>query len=309
LKEFNPEGVIFSTALNRERLSSISALQNAYINSIVLEGVATRFDLNKNMVVDLGVINGIIPFYASALGIENGRTKEISLLTKIGKPINFIITDFSNDENGNPIAVLSRSMVQQICHERYISNLRSGDIIEGLITRIEPFGCFVDIGCGITALLPLENISVSRITHPSDRFNCGQEIKCVIKHIDPNGNITLSHKELLGNWNENAALFRTGETVVGTVRSIENYGVFIELMPNLTGLADSFSGAKRGQRASVYIKNIIPDKMKIKLIIIDTFEAVDNTKRVDYFIESGHIDKIKYSPEMCRRVIETDFSN
>lgn len=56
------------------------------------------------------------------------------------------------------------------------------------------------------------------------------------------------------------------------MRSVEHYGVFVELAPNLAGLAEPKDGVKVGQQASVYIKNLIPEKMKIKLIIIDSFD-------------------------------------
>lgn len=121
--------------------------------------------------------------------------------------------------------------------------------------------------------MPIDSISVSRIEHPGERFRVGMEIKAVIKSIE-NGRISLSQKELLGTWEQNAEGFSAGETVSGIVRSVENYGAFIELTPNLAGLAESREGVKVGQQASVYIKSIIPEKMKIKLIIIDTLSLI-----------------------------------
>ena len=117
------------------------------------------------------------------------------------------------------------------------SNANPGDIIPARVTHLEQFGCFVDVGCGIPSLIPIDAISVSRISHPSDRFKVGQDIKVIIKSLD-NGRIWLSHKELFGTWSENAAMFKTGETVSGIVRSVEDYGIFIELTPNLAGLAE-----------------------------------------------------------------------
>ena len=57
------------------------------------------------------------------------------------------------------------------------------------------------------------------------------------------------------------------------MRSEEHYGAFVELTPNLAGLAESRDGVEAGQQASVYIKSIIPEKMKIKLILVDAFAA------------------------------------
>ena len=112
-------------------------------------------------------------------------------------------------------------------------------------------------------------MSVSRISSPADRVSVGQQILCAIKNRDAQGRFVLTIRELLGTWAENAARFTVGETVVGIVRSVEEYGTFVEIAPNLAGLAESCSGLAPGQAVSVYIKNILPEKMKIKLVIVN----------------------------------------
>ena len=127
-----------------------------------------------------------------------------------------------------------------------------------------------------------------------------------IKSIAPDGKITLSHKELLGTWQENADLFSQGQTVSGIVRSIEDYGIFIELTSNLAGLAEPKANVSIGQQASVYIKSIIPEKMKVKLIVIESFEPkIRNCSK--YFITGSHIDKWEYSPKNSMKKIVTEF--
>ena len=87
-------------------------------------------------------------------------------------------------------------------------------------------------------------------------------------------------KELLGTWEENAALFSAGETVPGIIRSIETYGIFVELTPNLTGLAELKEGVSVNENAAVYIKSIIPERMKIKLVILDSSKKHIKTREV-----------------------------
>lgn len=65
-----------------------------------------------------------------------------------------------------------------------LATYSKGDVIPAKITHLEPFGAFADIGCGIVGLISIENISVSRISHPKDRFHVGQNILTVIKDID-----------------------------------------------------------------------------------------------------------------------------
>ena len=90
---------------------------------------------------------------------------------------------------------------------------------------------------------------------------------------------------------------------------MESYGIFVELAPNLAGLAEPKTGVRAGQQASVYIKSLIPEKMKVKLIIIDSFDAPAQPLPMHYFIQTGHIDRWQYSPECAGKRIESVFSS
>ena len=224
----------------------------------------------------------------------------------MGRPVCFVVTAIKADENGRLYALLSRRRAQELCRQ-HIAYCRSiGDVIEAKVTHLESFGAFCDIGCGNAALLPIDAISVSRISHPRDRFSVGDDIRVVIKSVAEDGKITLSHKELLGTWEENAALFAPGQTVTGVIRSVEDYGVFVELTPNLAGLAEPRNDVFIGQQASVYIKSVIREKMKIKLIIIDSFDS-DYTPEINYFYTGDSITEWDYSPKDCCKRIYTAF--
>lgn len=306
MKSFKPEGQLILTEENRRYLSSSFALHDAYYAEAVLEGRVMRCDGEHNLHVDLGCMKGIIPRNEGALGIEEGTVRDIALISRVNKPVSFVITGFSN-ENGETVAVLSRRRVQAECRKEYISALKPGDVIPATVSHIEGFGVFCDIGAGISALMPIDSISVSRIPHPNARFTAGQNIFAVVRSFDEAGRITLSHKELLGTWEENASKFAVGETVPGIVRSVERYGIFVELAPNLAGLAEFSEGIEPGSHAGVYIKSIIPSKMKIKLIIVDSFSADYPAEPSEYFIKSGHIDRWVYSPPESEKLIESTF--
>lgn len=297
---------MFTNLRNRRILSSRTGLEAAAERGEIVEALAQSCDAAHNLTVDLICMKGIIPRNEGAVGIKEGTTRDIALISRVGKPVCFVIDGFATDSHGERIAILSRRRAQIMCQEQYIASLNPGDIVSARITHLETFGAFCDIGCGCIALLPIDTISVSRISHPRDRFTCGEDIKAVIKSVI-GGKITLSQKELLGTWQQNADCFSTGETVSGVVRSVEDYGVFVELAPNLAGLAETRPGVAAGQRTSVYIKSILPDKMKVKLIIIDSFNSESCRIPIKYFIESGHIDTWRYSPEHCGRVIATEF--
>ena len=91
------------------------------------------------------------------------------------------------------------------------------------------------------------------------------------------------------------------------MRSVEKYGVFIELMPNLAGLAELRQPVEVGQRTSVYIKALIPEKLKVKLILVDVCEDIAKPEPLRYFYHENHIDHWVYTPAGAGKFIDTVF--
>ncbi|WP_295069611.1 S1 RNA-binding domain-containing protein [Ruminococcus sp.] len=303
---YKPEGCIFDTFSNQKYISSPEGLSEAMEKGIILEAKAVLCTISHDLIIDLPCAKGIIIREEGALGISEGTTRDIALISRVNKYVCFKVRSLKLDENGELSAVLSRKTAQEECMREYISKLVSGDIIDARITHFEKFGSFVDIGCGIPSLLPIDAMSVSRISHPSDRFKVGQMIKVIVK-ANENNKIYLTHKELLGTWKENANCFKAGETVPGVVRSIEEYGIFVELSPNLAGLAEPKDDVCIGQSVSVYIKAILPDKMKVKLIIVDVCGDKTEPKEINYFIQSDHINQWTYSTDSSSKNIISVF--
>lgn len=302
---YRPEGSLFHTPENQAALATMTDLMQAQADGRILEARAVRCDVEHNLIVQLPCGEGIIPHAEGAVGIAEGTTRDIVLITRVNKPVCFVVIGFEQTADGcRPI--LSRRRAQERCRAEYIAKLGRGDIIPARITRLETFGAFCDIGCGLPALIPIADISVSRIAHPRDRFTPGMEILGVVSSLE-NGRICLSHRELLGTWEENAALFNAGETIAGIIRSVEPYGVFVELTPNLAGLAEPREGVRVGQQAAVYIKSVQPDKLKIKLALIDAQDGIAAPQPPQYFITQGPLDYWRYSPAECSRVIESSF--
>ena len=312
MNKFMPEGSLLATEENYCYLKNRESLERAMKDGVILEATATLCDHKLNLHVDLGEgIKGIIPKEEIVYPCFGKEPKDIAILTRVGRSVVFKILEINRFENGETIAVLSRKAAQKECFEEYVTKLSRGDIIPSRVTHIEPFGAFVDIGCGIIALLSIDSISVSRISHPTDRLQVGDKIFSVVKEIDEYGRVYVSERELLGTWEENASFFNEGETVCGIIRSIENYGIFVELKPNLAGLAEYRDNLSIGQTVTVYIKSIIPEKMKIKLIIIDPYSESSFEAPLEYFIDTTkiqHLDSWIYSPERCNKTIGTLFN-
>lgn len=301
--KFYPEGQ------NENLLRTFDSLEDvkiAMMNGSVIESRVLLCDSDHNLHVDLGIIRGIIPREEGAIGIDDGSTRDIALISKVNKPVCFTVLGFQRDDFGNISAILSRKAVQLGCKKNFIDKLQPGDIIDARVTHLEKFGAFIDIGAGINALIPIDMLSVSRINHPRERLWEGENIKVVLRKREPD-KLTFSLKELLGTWKENAMLFEAGQTVTGTVRSIETYGIFVELMPNLAGLAEPCDYLFEGQRVAVYIKSVLPDKMKIKLVIVEAFEEAEMAEELTYFVTKDHIDRFDYSTPNAPKEISTIF--
>lgn len=303
-----PEGMLLHTPENTAMLQSNRTLQEAMRTGKILEARATVCDNAHNLIVELPCMRGIIPREEGAIGIAEGTTRDIALIAKAGKPVCFLVQRIITAEDGTQTAILSRKQAQLQCWAQYLSHLRAGDIISACVTHMEKFGCFVDIGCGVPSMIPIDLISVSRISHPSDRFTVGQSIQAIVTNVTAD-RIFLSHKELLGTWQENADLFAVGETVSGLVRSVESYGIFVELTPNLAGLAEPKENVTVGERASVYLKALIPEKMKVKLILVDAFANTEPIQSISYFVHTAHMDHWQYSPANAIKRIETHFAD
>lgn len=275
-------------------------LKTAERTGAVLSSVAVLCDRGLDLAVRLGDRIGIIPHDECVFEPTGENIKDIAIISRVGKPVCFKVIDADAET-----PILSRRLAQKECFETYLSRLIPGDVISARVTRLESFGAFCDIGCGTAALMPVDRMSVSRIAHPRDRFYQGQSIKAVVR-TNENGRISLSHKELLGTWLENASRFEAGQTAAGIIRAIEPYGIFIELAPNLAGLAELCDGVCVGETAAVHIKSIIPQKMKIKLTVIDSF-AAERTATEYKYPDTDRIDYWRYSPACCERIIDTVF--
>ena len=243
---------------------SPAELRAAMASGEILQATALAFDTRRQLRFELGGVKAVMPFAQCADGAETGTVRDIAVLTRVGRPTCFVIEGLDTDEDGAPCYRLSRAKAQQLCKAEYLDTLSPGDILPCTVTHIEPFGAFCDVGCGISALLPIDCMSVSRISSPADRVSVGQQILCAIKNRDAQG--------------------------------------------RFAGLAESCTGLAPGQAVSVYIKNILPEKMKIKLVIVNHALSQSHRFELRYFVTEGHLDRWVYSTPECPKRIETDFA-
>lgn len=236
----------------------------------ILQGIVKQCDDEYNLYVNMGNgITGVMPrSEVEAINIDERGLPKTNLCTgKVNKFVQFKIKEINNDNT----AILSRKEVQKEALEWVKESLEVGQIVTGIVKNIKPYGVFIEIGGGVVGLAHIEDLSIARIKTPYERLQIGQKIDIVVKSINrEQGKVILSYKEMLGTWEENAKKFTEGTSVRGIVRETEKNknGIFIELLPNLVGMAEYEEGLEYGQCVDVYIKRIDKEKKKVKLQIV-----------------------------------------
>lgn len=246
-------------------------LLKAFRNNQALEAQCVLADSKFNLYVDLGCgIRGFIPREEVSISCgADSLPKPSACISQVNKTVQFKVKKLEEDNSGEIKVLLSRKEAQQDALHWMEENVYEGMVLKGIVRNMEQYGAFIDVGAGITGLLHIENISVARIRHPRDRFFAGERVEVLVKQFNRDeGRLFLSYKELLGTWEENAREFSEGSTVIAVARESCKTGIFIELKPNLVGLAEKKEGIIYGQMVSVFVKRIIPEKKKVKLAIV-----------------------------------------
>lgn len=164
--------------------------------------------------------------------------------------------------------------------DNIIANLEEGMVVKGEVVRIADFGAFVDIN-GIDGLLPISEISWSRIKHPSDIISLGETLEVKIIKIDTElKRISLSLKRMGEDpWQQIEGQFSEGQIITGTVNKVTGFGAFINIFPGVEALLpvsemseeniNPFNTFKVGDSIEVLIKKFTPQEHRIALSIKD----------------------------------------
>lgn len=290
-----PEGRLLNTRKNLAACATPTALRRAQESGQILEGMALAATQEHDLLVRCGPFWGRIPRQEGALGIREDTVRDIAILSRVGRPVCFTVIGWEED-TALPRPILSRRQVQQRARQ-WLEERSPGTILPATVTRLERFGAFVDVGCGISSMIPLQRVSVSRIPHPGERFVPGQEIwTALLGRDDTRGHLLITHRELLGTWEQNAALFTQGMTVPGVVRGVHDYGAFVELTANLSGLAECRVCPAVGERVSVLIRSIQPQSQKIKLSLIDRLPPAPPAPLRYFLPPEGRLERWRYAP-------------
>ncbi|AXC12858.1 SSU ribosomal protein S1p [Acidisarcina polymorpha] len=126
---------------------------------------------------------------------------------------------------------------ERVTKERRYSEVREGDVVQGVVRSLADYGAFVDLG-GVDGLLHVSDIAWSRVANPADVLAVGQTVEVKVLKIDPEKKrISLGLKQLQPQpWDSVPDKYKTGERVRGPVTRLTEFGAFVELEPGVEGL-------------------------------------------------------------------------
>ena len=257
-------------------------LKDAHIKQIPVEGKVTE-QCKGGFRVDIMKKTAFCPI--SQIDIKYADTPE----AYVGSTFDFLVTKF--EEKGKNLVVSRRELLKKqfaVVREKFLHRVKIGDVFEGKITKIMPFGVFVELEAGIEGMVHISELSWSRSEHPDEIVKRNEILKVKILDIQidekkpENTKISLSAKQAMENpWESVSSRFRVGEKISGKVSRITDFGAFVEISPGVDGLVhiSEMSYTRRilrpedvvsaGETVSVMIKDIDLGKKRISLSIKD----------------------------------------
>jgi small subunit ribosomal protein S1 len=222
------------------------------------------------MSVDVGV-----PAFLPYSQIDLRPVKDLDAL--IGQTFDFKVLKFNRKRNN--VVISRRAILEEKrskLREKMRTSLEEGQTIVGAITNITDYGLFIDLG-GMDGLCHITDLSWGRVSHPSKLYNVGDEIEVkILKYDKDSDRVSLGVKQLRDDpWAKVPEKFPVGASVTGSVVSITDYGVFVELEEGVEGLVhiSEMSWSKKPRHPSKMVA--VDDKIEIKVLKVEA-----ETKRI-----------------------------
>ncbi|MBN2529023.1 MAG: S1 RNA-binding domain-containing protein [Deltaproteobacteria bacterium] len=254
----------------------VAQLQDAYDAGLSVEGKVK--ETNKGgFNVDIFGVRAFCPI--SQIDITYCDTPD----EHVGRTYEFAITKLEND--GRNVVVSRRVLLQKAAElekQRVWETLCVGQVMDGTVSSLQPYGAFVNLG-GIEGLLHISEISHSRLQHPEEVLEKGQALRVQIKELNPEKKkISLSLKSLLDDpWDEFVATTTTGTVFNGKVMKIADFGAFVEVASGIQGLVHVSQMKKGshvsnpravvsvGQQVEVRVLEVDPQSRRVSLAMVD----------------------------------------
>ncbi|BCS86939.1 30S ribosomal protein S1 [Pseudodesulfovibrio sediminis] len=221
--------------------------------------------------------------------ISYGRIGHPEEAVSVGQKVKAKITKIDHDDKGRLKISLSMKELAQNPWDTISATFNEGDKVTGKVVRLADFGAFVEIAPGVDGLVHVSQMSYTkRINKPADFVSEGQQVAVKIMSIDlEKRRIGLSMKDAEGDpWLDVEEKYQAGQKVEGTVEKQEQFGIFIQLEPGITGLlpksvytrsekASSFERLRSGETVEIVIGQVKAGERKISLTTGDVEDDGD----------------------------------
>ncbi len=274
----------FTTRISGEKAGD-ALLQSAFEGEIPVEGTVEK-EIKGGFEVKIGESRAFCPY--SQMGMKRVENAQ----EYIGKHLTFKILEYK--EKGRNILVSNRAILEKERREKVEAlkkTLKEGMTVTGVVKSLRDFGAFIDLD-GVQALLPVSEISRSRVKDIEEVLSIGQKIEAVILKLDwAAERISVSMKKLLADpWDSAEGKYKEGSQHTGEVVRLTNFGAFVSLEPGLDGLIhisdlekDSRDYPERkqkklkvGERITVEINSVDAVKKRISLKPADDTQGKEN---------------------------------
>ncbi|RLT45023.1 MAG: S1 RNA-binding domain-containing protein [Chloroflexi bacterium] len=277
-KQTTDEGLVLSIADALQKRDWLIAEKMLESNEI---SVRTVVGHNKGgLLVEFGHLRGFIPA-SHIVGLprnlsDDERIQRFDEMIGQALPVEVIEV-----ERRRRRLVLSHRLAERRYREERKTHLfeemKVGDVVEGEVRSLRPFGAFVDIG-GADGLLHVSEIGWTPVSHPKDVLQVGDIIQVEVLRLDSDrSRIALSRKKLLPNpWMSIAERYHQGDTVMVTITRVVDFGAFAQLEPGVEGLihvselaeievAEPLKSIATGDRVAAKILRVDPERQRIGL--------------------------------------------
>jgi small subunit ribosomal protein S1 len=240
----------------------------------VYEG--TVADANRGgLIVNVGRVRGFVPAsQVASLRLPRGMSddeREQALKELTGNPIAVKVMEL--DRRRNRLILSERAAAREWRleqKERLLDELKEGDVRKGVVSSLCDFGAFVDLG-GADGLIHLSELSYSRVGHPKQVLQVGQQVEVYVLGVDhERRRIALSLKRLKAEpWTMVEQNYSIGQRVTGTITNVTDFGAFARLDEDIEGLIHiSELSDQRITHPSEVVK--VGDQVELRVIRIDS---------------------------------------
>lgn len=252
---------------DREKKENLDKLLSSINIGDIVEGRVARFAPYGAFIELMPGIEGMAHISELAFGHAASPEEAVNLDDKVKVKI----LNIGEDDKKRLRISLSLKQAMEDPWKEAANNFKNGDIVQGTVQRLAPFGAFVELMPGIEGLVHLSEMSwEKRINKASDVLNVGDKVSVKIKELDPEKRrVSLSLKDVAGDpWEEVEEKFAEGAKVEGKVESKGPHGIFITLMPGVTALMPN-SNIKNSPKSKELLNSEIGSTIQAQIQKVD----------------------------------------